>query len=171
MTKVSEIRCWHFSDQSDEAANVGLLRKSGPRLIEVTSENDPERTFDTRVREQRADTNAGGIRCLTFSRRARYGRRVGNSKGIGLAAAPHELAGFIELGNAVVQSERNCFSYRTVSNPSGSALAPSSVKMNGTGCAIDPEMKAPSRDAALAQAIALPSGRAASSVRRSWTRL
>ena len=32
--------------------------------------------------------------------------RVGNAKGIGLAAAPHELAGFIELGNAVVQSER-----------------------------------------------------------------
>ena len=32
--------------------------------------------------------------------------RVGNAKGIGLAAAPHELAGFNELGNAVVQSER-----------------------------------------------------------------
>jgi len=29
-----------------------------------------------------------------------------DQKGIGLAAAPHELAGFIELGNAVVQSER-----------------------------------------------------------------
>ena len=32
--------------------------------------------------------------------------RVRNAKGIGLAAAPRELAGFIELGNAVVQSER-----------------------------------------------------------------
>lgn len=32
--------------------------------------------------------------------------RLGNVKGIGLAAAPHDLAGFADLGNAVVQSER-----------------------------------------------------------------
>lgn len=32
--------------------------------------------------------------------------RLSNVKGIGLAAAPRDLAGFAELGNAVVQSER-----------------------------------------------------------------
>ena len=32
--------------------------------------------------------------------------RLGNVKGIGLAAAPRDLAGFADLGNAVVQSER-----------------------------------------------------------------
>lgn len=32
--------------------------------------------------------------------------RLSNAKGIGLAAAPRDLAGFAELGNAVVQSER-----------------------------------------------------------------
>jgi len=32
--------------------------------------------------------------------------RLSNVKGIGLAAAPHDLAGFADLGNAVVQSER-----------------------------------------------------------------
>lgn len=96
--------------------------------------------------------------------------RVGNAKGIGLAAAPHEL-GMYRTRQCRCSIRTNCFLYRTVSNPSGSALAPSSVKMNGTRCAIDPEMKAPSPDAALAQTIALPSDRAASSVRRSWTRL
>jgi carbonic anhydrase len=32
--------------------------------------------------------------------------RLGNTKGTGLAEAPHDSAGFIDLGNAVVQSER-----------------------------------------------------------------
>ena len=32
--------------------------------------------------------------------------RLGDVKGIGLAAAPRDLAGFADLGNAVVQSER-----------------------------------------------------------------
>jgi carbonic anhydrase len=32
--------------------------------------------------------------------------RLGDAKGIGLAAAPHDLAGFTDLGNAVVQSDR-----------------------------------------------------------------
>jgi carbonic anhydrase len=32
--------------------------------------------------------------------------RLNNAKGIGLAAAPRDLAGFVDLGNAVVQSER-----------------------------------------------------------------
>ena len=32
--------------------------------------------------------------------------RLGNAKGIGLAAAPHDLAGFVDLGDAVVQSGR-----------------------------------------------------------------
>ena len=32
--------------------------------------------------------------------------RLGNTKGTGLAEAPHDAAGFIDLGNAVVQSER-----------------------------------------------------------------
>jgi carbonic anhydrase len=32
--------------------------------------------------------------------------RLSNAKGIGLAAAPRDLAGFVDLGNAVVQSER-----------------------------------------------------------------
>jgi carbonic anhydrase len=32
--------------------------------------------------------------------------RLSDVKGIGLAAAPHDLAGFADLGNAVVQSER-----------------------------------------------------------------
>jgi hypothetical protein len=41
----------------------------------------------------------------TFSRPVRYGCHAKVAKGIGLAAAPH-LAGFADLGNAVVQSER-----------------------------------------------------------------
>jgi carbonic anhydrase len=32
--------------------------------------------------------------------------RLGNVNGVGLAAAPHDLAGFVDLRNAVVQSER-----------------------------------------------------------------
>ena len=32
--------------------------------------------------------------------------RVNDANGIGLAAAPHDIAGFVELGDAVVQSER-----------------------------------------------------------------
>jgi carbonic anhydrase len=32
--------------------------------------------------------------------------RLGSSKGVGLAAAPRDLAGFIELGNAIVQCDR-----------------------------------------------------------------
>ena len=31
---------------------------------------------------------------------------LNNLKGTGLVAAPHDLAGFTDLGNAVVQSER-----------------------------------------------------------------
>jgi carbonic anhydrase len=34
------------------------------------------------------------------------GATLSNVNGIGLAAAPHDLAGFADLGNAVVQSER-----------------------------------------------------------------
>lgn len=32
--------------------------------------------------------------------------RLGNMKGVGLAAAPHDLAGFVSLGDAVAQSDR-----------------------------------------------------------------
>ena len=32
--------------------------------------------------------------------------RLGNMKGVGLAAAPHDLAGFVSLGDAIVQSDR-----------------------------------------------------------------
>jgi carbonic anhydrase len=32
--------------------------------------------------------------------------RLGNTKGTGLAAAPHDLAGFVSLGDAIVQSDR-----------------------------------------------------------------
>lgn len=32
--------------------------------------------------------------------------RLGNNKGVGLAAAPNDLAGFIDLGNAIVRSDR-----------------------------------------------------------------
>jgi carbonic anhydrase len=30
----------------------------------------------------------------------------GDTKGVGLAAAPHDLAGFVDLGGAIVRSER-----------------------------------------------------------------
>ena len=32
--------------------------------------------------------------------------RLGNMKGVGLAAAPHDLAGFVSLGDAIAQSDR-----------------------------------------------------------------
>jgi carbonic anhydrase len=32
--------------------------------------------------------------------------RLGNTKDVGFAAAPNDLAGFIDLGNAIVQSDR-----------------------------------------------------------------
>jgi len=32
--------------------------------------------------------------------------RLGNIEGVGLSAVPHDLAGFVDLGNAVVQSDR-----------------------------------------------------------------
>lgn len=31
---------------------------------------------------------------------------AGDTKGVGLAAAPHDLAGFVDLGGAIVRSER-----------------------------------------------------------------
>jgi carbonic anhydrase len=35
-----------------------------------------------------------------------WASRPGDANGVGLAASPHDHAGFVELGDAVVQSER-----------------------------------------------------------------
>jgi carbonic anhydrase len=54
--------------------------------------------------------NAGALRAVygvyLLETREVWAPRPGDTKTVGLAAAPHDLAGFVDLGDAIVQSER-----------------------------------------------------------------
>ena len=62
------------------------------------------------IQEGVGTNDAAGLRAVygvyLLETREVWAPRPGDTKTVGLAAAPHDLAGFVDLGDAVVQSER-----------------------------------------------------------------